>query len=287
MDPNPRYLEAVTHGKLPFDYRHPDPSIVRLIFLERLRRDASWNQLNVSGDGFDHVVEFSGANEPDRQAGRRKLNFLIWETFWQFVVEGIVAPGMNAENLQLPWFHVTSYGRQVLNSAEPQPYDPIGYLATLRVKIERPDETVMAYLAESLATFGRGNQVASSVMLGIAAERVFLLVCTSLSDALSNSGERKDFLRLLERFPMKPKLDWVLKKIQHIEKQGSLELPDNVTTVLLSVYDLMRCQRNELGHPREAPPRIDRQDAFTNLQVFARFYAVAERVRSLLANSRV
>ena len=55
--------------------------------------------------------------------------------------------------------------------------------------------------------------------------------------------------------------------------------------MLLAICDLMRCQRNELGHPREAPPSVQRPDAFVNLQIFARYYEIAEELRSFLASN--
>jgi hypothetical protein len=57
--------------------------------------------------------------------------------------------------------------------------------------------------------------------------------------------------------------------------------------MLVAIYDLMRCQRNELGHPREVPPNIGRQDAFVNLQIFPRYYEIAEEVRTFLASNQV
>jgi hypothetical protein len=207
--------------------------------------------------------------------------------FWQLVVEGVLAPGMDYNNLKLPWFHITEYGREVLASSGPQPYDPTGYLAHLRERVKSPDSTVVAYLAESLETFRKGNRVASAVMLGIAAERVFLLLCDSLVQALSIASEKAAFTKILDRFPMKPKLDWVHTKIQQVQKLGQSGFPDNATIMLTTIYDLMRCQRNDLGHPREAPPNVTRQDAFVNLQIFPRYYEIAEQVREFLKTNPV
>jgi len=184
------YREAMPEGKIPFDPRNPKLDTVRQIVIERLRRDASWHALDSTGDGFTPYVEYIAQNEPDRQNGRHKLVFLAQELFWQLVVEGILAPGMDSSNLKLPWFHVTAHGREVLASSEPQPYDPAGYLARLRERVPHPDPTVIAYLAESLETFRKNNRVASTVMLGIAAERVFLILCDALAAALSNASER-------------------------------------------------------------------------------------------------
>jgi hypothetical protein len=116
----------------------------------------------MTGDGFAPYADYLG------QDGRRPLMFLAQEVFWQMVVEGILAPGMDSHNLNLPWFHVTKHGREVLASSEPKPYDPTGYLARLRERMPNPDPTVIAYLAESLETFRKNNRVASTVMLGIA-----------------------------------------------------------------------------------------------------------------------
>jgi hypothetical protein len=274
-------------GKIPFDAKHPDLGAVRQIVVERLRRDTSWSQLDSTGDGFALYVEYVAQNEPERQNGRHTLLFLAQEVFWQMVVEGILAPGMDSSNLKLPWFHITKHGREVLASSEPQPYDPTGYLARLRESVPTPDPTVTAYLAESLETFRKANLVASTVMLGIAAERVFLLLCDSLAAALSNAAEKTAFTKLLDRFPMKPKLDWVQNKLQQVQKQAPPGFPENATIMLVAIYDLMRTQRNELGHPREAPPSVQRQDAFVNLQIFPRYYEIAEEVRAFLASNPV
>ena len=55
-----------------------------------------------------------------------------------------------------------------------------------------------------------------------------------------------------------------------------------VDQMVTTVYDLLRFQRNELGHPRETPPSITRADAFVNLQIFPRYYLIAEEVRKFL-----
>ena len=280
-------LGAMPNGKIPFDPRNPDLDTVRQIVFERLRRETTWRQLDNTGEGFAPFVEYVAPSEFEWQNGRHLLLFLAQEVFWQLVVEGVLAPGMDSSNLKLPWFHITKYGHEVLTSSEPQPYDPTGYLARVRERITSQDPTVTAYLAESLETFRQGNRVASTVMLGIAAERVFLLLCDSLARSLSNASEKAAFTKIRDRFPMKPKLDWVHTKIQQIQKRPPSGFPDNATIMLVAIYDLMRCQRNELGHPREAPPNIGRQDAFVNLQIFPRYYEIAEEVRTFLASNQV
>jgi hypothetical protein len=211
----------------------------------------------------------------------------ISDVFWELVVEGIVAPGADAWNLELPWYHVTSYGRQVVDAEAGHPHDEASYLSRIRAVVGTPDDTVMAYLTESVRAFRRATPVAATIMLGIAAERVFLLLCDSLLAALADSGEQTAFERLLERFPMKPKLDWVHTKLQALQASRAAGLPDNATLAVTAIYDFLRAQRNDIGHPREQPPRVDREEAFVNLQIFPRYYQTAEAVRQFLATTRV
>lgn len=108
---NSAMLGTMPNGKIPFDPRNSDLDTVRQIVIERLQRDTTWTQLDYSGDGFTPFVEYVGQNEPERQNGRHRLLFLAQEVFWQLVVGGVLAPGMDSSSLKLPFFHITKYGR--------------------------------------------------------------------------------------------------------------------------------------------------------------------------------
>lgn len=82
--------------KIPFDPTNPSVEAARRIVLTRLRHDPQWHTLDNSGEGFDSYVEYEGT------ANRGVLNLYAREVFWQFVVEGILAPGWNSSNLELP-----------------------------------------------------------------------------------------------------------------------------------------------------------------------------------------
>jgi hypothetical protein len=216
-----------------------------------------------------------------------KVAFYVLQVFWQLVIEGILAPGTSGQSPELPWFHITEYGKAVVQSSDLNPHDPSGYLARIKQKIAKPDATVMAYLAESLKGMRHGVPVASTVMLGIAAERVFLLLSESLENALSDPKEKRDLGKILARYRMKPKLDWVHQKIQKLQDKGIRGFPDNSTLMITAIYDLIRTQRNELGHPQPTPPNVSKDDAFVNLQIFPRYYETAEVVRTFFAANSV
>ncbi len=265
---------------IPFSQNPPDLEAVRQIIFARLRAEPDWRQLDYQGTGYAPFVEYIGAE----WAGRNALVFAAQEVFWTLVFEGVLALGTDSNNLNLPWFHVTRYGHDVLKTGPSNPHDSTGYLRQLSEKIPKADRTVVAYLSECLHAFRHGDRVAATVMLGIAAERVFLLVCDSLAAALADPAEQKDFAKILDRFAMNPKLQWVHQKLQSIKSRG---FPENATITVTAIYDFMRGQRNELGHPREMPPAVTQEDAFVNLQVFPRYYQTAEEVRAFLATNRV
>ena len=268
-------------SKIPFDLAQPDIEKVRQIVMERLRHEPDWQQLDTSGAGFAPYVDYIGHPNPAVFA------FHAQEVFWQLVIERVLAPGMNATNMNLPFFHRTAYGIRVIEEQAANPYDQLDYLQRLTANIPDVDATVIAYLQESLATFRHGNLVASTVMLGIAAERVFLLLCGSMAQALANTTEKQRFERLLKKFPMKPKLDWFRQKIQNIQLSQPQGLPENAPIMITAIYDLMRYQRNELGHPRAQPPNLSQPDVYTNLQIFPRYYETAEAFRGFLAANSI
>jgi hypothetical protein len=257
--------------------------LARAILLERLRTDKTWVSINSYDPGFDPYVEYIGNDE---SRARIKLLVLIQEVFWEFIIQGIIAPGTSL-GTTLPWFHITEYGKKVLEAEEFLPHDPTGYLRRFRVDVVSPDLTVEAYLSESLNCFTRGSYIASIVMLGVASERAFLLLCDSLLNALSDPNEKSAFETVLKINAVKPKEDWVLNKIQVIQKMRPRPLPDNVNIMLTVIFDFIRSQRNSLGHPQEKPPKISREEAYVNLRIFPGYYKMLNQAIDYLSHHSV
>lgn len=257
--------------------------LARAIVLERLRNDESWQQYDLSGEGFDRFVEYVG----DQGTGRRRLAYLAQDVLWEFMIQGIIAPGLNVHNPNFPWFRITEYGEKVLLEKEFLPHDPTGYLVRFRSEIENFDPVVESYLSESLNCFTRGSLVASIVMLGVASERAFLLLCNAFLNAIANSAEKTKFQKILANIAIKPKMDWVFNKIQVIQSNSPRPLPDNVNIMLGAIFDFIRCQRNDLGHPQEKPPKVTRDDAYVNLRIFPSYYKISLQIIDYLNTHKV
>jgi hypothetical protein len=127
----------------------------------------------------------------------------VYELLWQLVSEGVIRPG--ASSLDFPQMTVTEYGKRIIASESAHPHDIEGFLRQIKSG-QGMDPTVEAYLVESLYTFRQGRFVAAAILLGIAAERTFVMISEALSEALADSNEQAALQKLLSRQPMKPKL---------------------------------------------------------------------------------
>lgn len=269
-----------------FDSSKPDAfDVVRGVLLDRIRNERSFTQFspNYFGGGFSDRVTYATAR--DQEALPR---FLL-DAFWSLVIEGIIAPGSEKGDPNTAFFHVTEHGKRVFTEPDYQPHDPAEYLRQLGVQLSAPDPTVLAYLRESLHCYARGLMVASTMMLGIAAERVFLLICDSLAAALNDPAEKADLAKHLDQLSMKKKMVWVANKFQEIQdrKPRPSGLPDSIGVMTIGIYDMIRCQRNDVGHPQESPPSVTRDAAYGYLRVFPSFYGTAEKMRDFLAKNKV
>ena len=94
---------------------------------------------------------------------------LVQEIIWELLLQGVLAPGKNSLNLNLPFIHLTEYGERAL-AEETLLHDPAGYIQKLEARIGRAlPPVVSAYLRESLHSFLAGRDFAAAVLLGIAA----------------------------------------------------------------------------------------------------------------------
>lgn len=239
--------------------------LVRQIVLYRLKHDTDWNQFDyIWGERGSSFVEFENPQL------RNRFMVLANEVMWQLLMQGVITVGMNASNLNLPFFRITDYGQKVLETERFIPHDPTGYLDELRALTGAiATDVTIAYVEEALRCFNSGCHVASVLLLGIAAESIFNHICDVIRSSLKNSNEQE---KLESQLPVKPRHRWIVQKYQSLPKVVRREqLPESLDMTLTSLYDLIRRQRNELGHPQEKPPELSREQAFVFFRLFPGF----------------
>lgn len=243
---------------------------VRQIILHRLKHDREWHQFDYSWTGFTgKYVDF------ERTQLRDRFLVLATEVMWQLVTQGIVAPGMNSANLTLPFFHITDYGKTVLETERFVPHDPTGYLKEVRGAAKTVvGEVAITYIEEALRCFNSGCQLAAVLLLGVAAECVLLELCKVIHSSLRSAADQK---ALDGKQTIKHKHRWIVDKYLALPSSTRRErLPESLDLTLTSLYELIRRQRNDLGHPQEKPPELSREQAFVFFRLFPGFVSDIE-----------
>lgn len=189
----------------------------------------------------------------------------VWEALWGLVGDGLLyldtaGQGSGTDNWQ--WC-LSAEGQRVAKGGAWEPRDPDGYLDRLHREIPGLDNLVELYLTEALQSFNGRCYLATSVMLGVAAERAFLIMAqsyaaSSIAGAPAMAKElarpRSNYFALWTEFR---------KRIEPVRPDLPNGLADALT--LDAIADLIRLTRNEVGHPTGR--QIDEDTARVHLTI--------------------
>lgn len=180
----------------------------------------------------------------------------VWDIVWDLVIEGIVRPGLgNREPYDFPYLHVTEYGKTALQGAI-TPYDPDGYMKRLAEKVPNADPIISKYIAESAETLRRHCLLASTITLGCASEKAFLLLLEDFQTALNPADQATLTAALQKCRGIKQQhitfMKWyesTLKPALRADKTLSSDWLTELEHALTFVFSYFRDIRNDAGHP--------------------------------------
>ena len=170
------------------------------------------------------------------------------EVLWQMFSEGLFRPGNHDGLDSLQYFQPTQKGLQVIQNTV-TPYDPDGYFARLREKAPDANEIVIAYLREALVTFKAGCTLSSAVCVGCASEAAFDEMLEAYAQTLSATDEatfRNATKTHMINVRFKAFMDEYKDKIPKLDKK----LKESLETYLTGLFQVIRYQRNDSGHPK-------------------------------------
>ena len=191
----------------------------------------------------------------------------VQSIFWDLIIEGVIRPGLaDGVNDKYPFFHVTERGEQVIKEGATSPYDPDGYLKRFTADVAAVDPVVMIYLDEALHTLRIGCLLSSTIALGCASEKLFLLLIEAYAKALPQDRQGK-FRKYVEGRMIKRQFDEFSNHLESaIKPKLPADLKDDLDVHVLGAFTLIRNMRNDVGHPTGKV--IDRQQANANLILF-------------------
>ncbi len=260
----------------------------RSLVIEALGSSSGGQVTSLHSNIASLVVQKGIAANPDANSGTRYINrsyelpqkYKTWieDIIWDLIMEGLVRPGRgNGLNEGLPWYHISEYGKTVLGTQPPQPYDPDGYLARVQA-IPNIESIILAYLEESLKTFRIHCLLSSVITLGCASEKAFLLLIDACENAISNPKDKDDFAKKTDTISIKRKHDEFQNLLRtKIISALPYDIKDNLDNYLAGLFSNIRNHRNDAGHPTGKV--IQREHLYSYLVVFPSYL---EKVYSLI-----
>lgn len=175
---------------------------------------------------------------------------------------GYLSWGLNLNNPNPPFVHITETGARLLKSFSRDPANPTGYKAHL-LSLAQINPTAMSYVEEALTTFNSNCYKAAAVMIGCASESIVL----DLRDAIVAK------LTALTRKPSSDLTDWrilrIIRAIQvELDKQKlSHALEEAYEAYWPAFTGHIRITRNDAGHP-QGLAQIPEETVHANLLLF-------------------
>ncbi|MDR1706261.1 MAG: hypothetical protein LBS19_16500 [Clostridiales bacterium] len=211
----------------------------------------------------------------------------FYQEFNNLLFHGIIAPGAVGGDYSLPSIHVTEYGFECLRSKEILPHDADDFLEKIKREIPNIDEWILYYVSEALKCFNANCLDASTIMLGLANEKLIKLMIESLISYLDmyylkyNMKALQDYRKISEGY------NAYKNALEHINEEKKSSQPEKA---FLSSYDafkriestvhseFLRITRNEVAHPNEI-----RKERIETLMLFMTFIPYCKNQYEMIA----
>lgn len=187
------------------------------------------------------------------------------EILWDFVIQRVLTLG-DYHNASWPHLSLTEYGTKAINSEGPIPNDSSGYMQSLKDSVSDLDSIIETYICESIRTYNINQLLSSTITLGCASERAILLVIDTYADTFKDVERAKAFRKKIEGKFIKTQFDEFEKSIKPQLTSYPYEIRENFNNTFNGVYQMIRNNRNDAGHP--TGKQIDKDNLFSNLRVF-------------------
>lgn len=189
----------------------------------------------------------------------------VREILWDLIIERVLTIG-DYQNSSWPFLSLTEYGEKVMKSNMPVPNDTSEYLKRIRKEIPDLDNVIEIYLSESVRTYNINQLLSATITLGCASEKALLLLIETFRDTFNDLSKQQSFIKKIEGKFIKTQFDEFNKELQNVRTNLPYELKENYTNTLFGVFEMIRSNRNQAGHP--TGKQIDKEALLANLQVF-------------------
>jgi hypothetical protein len=204
--------------------------------------------------GVGKSLESKGLQDPRPPYGYVADNALdpsdaavVRQLFWELFRQGILTPGKDGLNDNFPYFEITDFGRRAVTGEESYfVHDVSGYEARMKKEVPSVDSVTLLYLKESLQAFRSDCVLASTVMLGVAAEHTFNLLLETVE---KNPKFNSVYAAALKERTTLRRVETFRKLVEPRVGEMDSTLKEGLATNFLGILEIIRGFRNDSGHP--------------------------------------
>lgn len=212
---------------------------------------------------------------------------------WNMALERIVEPvwrGYQHRACEIRQFRITEYGGQFL---EGPPIDrPNQYIDHLKAEVPtKVDDQLVVYVRESLDAYNVSCYFASTVMLGVAAERLLEILLDAYTNAIQTQTKRDKFEDRTTGKQVSKQYDEFMKRLCDLTGKNGITDGDQATTnrirhgfeqAMKITFDTIISYRNYAAHPHNGEvPRHIIQELLVGFPLFCqRVYHAIEWLRN-------
>jgi hypothetical protein len=230
------------------------------------------------GGGYDLQMGFLMElfrDELNKIPSYKQKNFLsaAKEIVHEFIIMGALYPGakgaVHGSDSEYPWITITEYGREIFTSENWLPYDPDGYVNELKLQVPDLDDVTLSYIAESVAAFNRRYLLSATITLGVASENLMLLLIEAYTKSIKDPVRQSSFRKKTEDKWISTQYKVFKKEFPADVKSLGKELQSDWETYLDGIFNFIRLNRNDAGHP--TGKELSAKVVNANLQIFAEY----------------
>ncbi len=205
---------------------------------------------------------------------------VLQELTWDLVLQGVLTPGSNWSNSNLPFVRLTEYGKRCVQEESILPHDYGMYLEEIKRVSAQTDSIFLVYLTESIEAFNKALYISSVVNLGIASERLTLILIEAYADAIENQANKTRFQAGINRQRhIAYKFEELFKHLTSNREKFPDEIRDNLDMIRY-LEEMLRKERNDAGHP--TGKSFSREEALVLLLAFPTHYKTVVKLNDWL-----
>jgi hypothetical protein len=253
-------------------------------FLKEAIKNSSKLQYN---SFYEHIIKNTSNYSGLDNAEKGKILEYLWEIIHEMLINGIMYQGSPGDvtGTSLVFLTITEYGKECLLTDNVLPYDPEGYLKELQEQNKNLDLITLTYVSEAVNAFSRRLFLSATVMLGVASENLINILVDSYTSAIAIPNDKANFKkkitgkgihRIFKEF--KTAFDSINQKLPKV-------LTDNSDIYLDNIFNLIRYNRNNTGHP--TGKKATYKSLYASLQIFAEYSKLIFDLKDYFDNNKI